>query len=94
MAQTLDNITVTSSDWVDLSTESGIAAGTAYEISNQLGGVVLLYEANTKPALSQESGQRLNSFPAENNDATITAGSLKIWAKALQNDASLNLQEV
>ena len=94
MSQTLDNIEVTSEDWVDLSTESGIAVGTAYEISNQLGGVVLLYEANTKPDVTQKSGQRLPSFPAENNNAQITAGSLKIWAIALQNSASLNLQEI
>lgn len=85
MAQTIDNIPVTTEEWVDISAISGIAAGTAYTITNEKGNTVLLHESATEPAADEKSGRRLAIFPSPTHFVTIPAGSLKIWAKQLDN---------
>lgn len=98
MAETLPNIPVGHDAWVDLSTVSGIAVGTAYEITNQKGGWVLLFESSTEPDINEKSGRRLSVFPNENSSAFIPEGSLKVWAKLLHDTiitgSELNLSEL
>lgn len=97
MAQTINNIVVTQDAWVDLSDVSGITAGTAYDITNQKGGWVLLHESDTIPADDELNGRRLAVFPEELSEAYIPSGSTKIWAKMTTNRnilaSELNLQE-
>jgi len=97
MAATIPNIKVSANAWVDLSAESGIAVGAAYEITNQRGGWVLLHESSTEPSIEEDSGKRLASFPVEYS-AYIGEGSLKIWARLLNDSiltgAELSLSEL
>lgn len=97
MADTLDNVVVTQNAWVDLSSASGIVVGTAYDITNQKGGWVLLRESDSEPDLEETSGRRLAVFPDELSEAYVATGSSKIWAKMLTHPtitaSELNLQE-
>ncbi|CAH9011399.1 conserved hypothetical protein [Vibrio phage 249E41-1] len=98
MAKTLPDIPVTPDAWVDLSTESGISAGKSYIINNKSSVWVRLIESDTQPDINDTSGEILANFPESYSAATITAGSLKIWAKARPSGAYttavLNLQEI
>ncbi len=97
MAETIDNISVTADAWVDLNTAAGISVGTAFDITNEKGGVVLLYESDTEPDETETSGRKLNTFASCNNVAEIESGSLTIWAKTQSNGSitgsELNVQE-
>ncbi|CAH9011772.1 conserved hypothetical protein [Vibrio phage 277E43-1] len=98
MAKTLPDIPITPDAWVDLSDVSGISAGTPYLINNKSSVWVRLIESDTLPAIDDTSGEILANFPETYSAATITAGSLKIWAKARPSGAYttavLNLQEI
>ena len=98
MTITLDDIQVTTDAWVDLSTASGIVAGTKYDIQNKKGTWVLLYESDTEPLITETSGRFLSIIPDSSSKATVLEGSLKVWAKALSSGAvtvaTLNLQVV
>lgn len=85
MSETLPNIPIGFNSWVDLSTESGIAVGSPYEITNEFGGWILLHESSTVPDINEKSGKRLAVFPDDKSSAVIKEGSLKVWAKLLHD---------
>lgn len=97
MAETIPDFKVTSEAWVDISTK-GIPVGTKYDIENRRGTWVILHESASEPLLTETSGRSLATFPNDNSHATIPAGSLNIWAKAIPNGAytvaTLNIQVV
>lgn len=68
--------------WVDINTLSGVAVGTAMTLQNQSTHRIRLTESTSTPTDS-DLGKVILPLNIENNgsDATITAGSLKIWAR-------------
>lgn len=98
MAETITDIKVYTDSWTDISSASGITAGTKYDIQNKKGLWVDLYESATEPDIDETSGKLLSTFPDATSTATIPTGSLNIWAKARANGsvttATLNVQEL
>lgn len=92
---TSPNILVTQVDWVDLNTLSGIAVGTKVFISNEHFGWALLQESPTKPLNSSTAGIKLTPKTYNYADATIAAGSERIWAKSWSgNNTELSVQAI
>ena len=99
MAATLPDIQVTTSEWVDLNSESGIPVGDRMNIQNKKGIRLLLVESETQPTASFNSGVTVAVFPEITSIVNIPAGSLRIWAKAIVsnppfNTATINVQSV
>ena len=96
MAQPIPNITVTSLEWVDINTESGVTVGTKMEITNKSVAWCSLIEATTSPALSSKDGSLLTDLRNSKPIATIPSGSLKIWALCSRSGSTctINVQEI
>ena len=96
MAQTLPDVEVTNSAWVDINTVTSIPVGTAIDIYNKGTESCLLYEGDTAPSINSREGQMLTSIKHPYAKASVLAGSLKIWAKIPTNgvDTLLAVQEV
>jgi len=96
MSQTLPDIYVDDTAWVDVNTVSGVAVGDKFRITLKTGVWCRLYEGNTPPSLDSKLGEILTDKRNPNNFATIPVGSLKIWALSSQVGRSVRLlvQEV
>ncbi len=96
MSETIPYISVDSTDWVNLNTESGIAVGTAMSISTPSASTGRLVESATKPALDFDGGEIITNYRYSNNVASVLAGSLDIWAIASVEGRPINIsvQEV
>lgn len=95
---TIIDISVTTETWVDVSSVTGIAVGTGYNIQNKKGSVVILVESATEPQADYTSGKYVAPFPSSVSTATILEGSSSIWAKAKKDNVltgcTLNCQEI
>ena len=80
MAQTIPDITVDSTAWVDLNTASGVVVGTKMQVTNKSTPWVRLYEGATAPAVTSKDGEVLTNKPNPDSSGIVVAGSLKIWA--------------
>jgi hypothetical protein len=96
MAQTIADITVDATAWVDLNTTSGIAVGTKFSITNKGTHWVRLYEGTTAPVITVTDGEVLTTQPHSTSSSLVLAGSLKIWALCADTGASskLSVQEL
>ena len=75
-----NNVTLTTTEWVNLNTLSGATAGTALNIQNIGIGSVILQESATQP--TEDTGGVL--FPPEYDTlskATVAGGSENMWGK-------------
>lgn len=91
MAETKPDIQVGSDAWVDVNTESGVAVGDKMRITLKTGVWCRLYEGDTPPDITSKRGEVLTDKRNPYNIATISAGSLKIWAISTQGGRSSNL---
>lgn len=91
MAQTINDIPVTSAAWVNLNTQSGIAVGTPMFIVNESLTWVRLFEGSTAPALDYSSGITLTNKTNGYADAYVERGSLAIWALSTRENQTVNL---
>jgi hypothetical protein len=87
MADTLPSIDLTSTDWINLNTASGIAVGTSINVQNQSSTALLLATSPTKPNLDFK-GVVVPPLPAQ--IATIGAGESAVWALG---GGAVNVQE-
>lgn len=96
MAQTIEDIPVDNTAWVDLNTESGISVGTKMLITNKSDTWGLLYEGAVAPSIDSVDGVLITNLNKSYATAIILAGSLKIWAIAKKEGVGLKLsvQEV
>ena len=76
MANTLPSFNITSENWVDLNTLTGIAVGTALDIQNQSSFPMFLAISSTTPALNFSGF----AIPASLADvAAVSAGEDRVW---------------
>jgi hypothetical protein len=95
MAESIPNIPVDNTAWVDLNTESSISVGTKMLIQNQSNAWCRLYEGATAPSINDKVGTLITNLHGERPEATIPSGSLKIWALSTQDSTiQLNIQEL
>jgi len=86
-----NNVTVSGDDWVNLNTLSGCPVGTAVQIQNTGISSVLIQESTTKPT-NNNGGVLFNPHYGELSKATISGGSLAIWAKPFSVESSTILR--
>jgi hypothetical protein len=91
MAATITDVEVGSAAWVDLYTVTGITVGDAMHIANK--GVIWcrLYEGNAAPALDVTDGDLISNYDKNYATATVSVGSLKVWALSTIVGRSLKL---
>lgn len=94
MPDTLNDLTATSSDWLDVYTLTGITVGNAVSINNKGGYQILIQEKPTKPDASDKNGKLLSTSRIGGFNAIITSGSTGIWIKALRGSCDVNVQEI
>ena len=96
--ETIPDILVDTSAWVDINTVSGIAVGTEMQIINKSIAWVTYFEGAVAPSVDSTDGTPSTSLYESDAKVTIKVGSLKIWAKARQVGAytsvKLNVQEL
>lgn len=94
MTQTINDLTLTNSAWLDINTTSGIAVGARFDIQNKGNTPILLYEGTDEPLLTEDNGHIVMTTKDRNNTAYITQGSLKIWGKSYgQGETPISVQE-
>ena len=96
MTQTIPNISVDDTEWVDLNAASGIAVGHSMSIALQSSTWCRLYEGTTPPAIDSKDGVVLTDKRYPYNSPVVESGSLKIWAIGAQKGRTvdLNVQEL
>ena len=94
MAETIPDIPLSSTEYISLNVESGIAVGTAARVLNKGHAWVRLIESATKPDSDSADGTWLSTFPSDKSERCITTGSLEIWAKIdTKTSGSVSYQE-
>ena len=88
MADTINDIVISNEDWVDVSTETGIASGSSVTIQNKGVELVLLWISNTKPSADSEDGIIIYTLPHQHSIKTIKSGHNKLWLKTLSSNRS------
>lgn len=91
MAETLPDVLVDSTAWVDLNTATGIAVGTPMNIVNKSVTWCKLYESSTTPSLSVDGGDLISSYDKNYASANTKSGSLTIWALSTIEGRTLKL---
>lgn len=95
MSDTLPDVEVDDTAFVDINTTTGIAVGTALIIDNKSNYPVLLQVSATQPSATSEDGVLLAPFPNENSVKSVLAGGNTIWARCYrQGVAKLSVQDV
>lgn len=93
MAEKIKVARVSPNQWTNLNTLFGFATGTAFQIQNH-SGAVMLQESDTTPAVDAE-GDTLTGIDRNYAVADIVAGSDDIWAKPVGNySCKLSAKEV
>lgn len=94
MADTIPDIPVTSTDWVDLNTLSLIVAGSAATVSNKSNDNVLLQLSATKPDADSKGGEVLTPLPDIYATRLVSSGESTVWAKSLgATTSNISFQE-
>ena len=89
MADSIDDILVTSEDWVDVFALSGIAVGSALVINNKSSIVITTQIKATKPDSDDENGPEIQPF----SYLQLDAGASGFFAKSESMIATINVQE-
>lgn len=75
MADTVDDVVLTGSDWQNGYTLSGIAGGTSVQVQNKTSGRVFVYFKATKPTSDFGNGLVLDSY----DTYTVPASVSGLW---------------
>ena len=96
MTQTIPNIPVDDTAWVDINTAAGIDVGKMMAITNKSNSWCRLYEGSVPPSVTSKDGEMITNLDKSSPRATILTDSLKIWALCAQEGRSidLNVQEL
>lgn len=89
MANTIPDITLSVTDYINVYTLTGIAVGTALVIQNKSSEEVLIQIAPTKPLSTSTAGEVLPSL----EQAGIDAGESGCWVKGFAK-GKISVQEV
>lgn len=85
MANTINDIPIPSTNFVNLNTVSGIAVGTPLIITNKGIDWGLLYIGNTQPEDESLHGEIICSLPRDTAIKFICEGEEAVWARATGN---------
>jgi hypothetical protein len=89
--QTIPDIPVDDTAWVDVNTTSGIAVGAKMLITLKSVTWCRLYEGATPPSVDSKDGILLTNTNFPYATSTILSDSLKIWAISAREGRSLKL---
>ena len=94
MPNTIPDVSVSDTQFVDVNALSGIAAGTALVISNKSTSRILIQLAGAQPADDSTDGEILSVLPPSTAIKFITVGESTVWAKSLGSvDALISIQD-
>lgn len=82
MSDTISDVLVPTTSYVDLNTLSGIAAGTALVITNKSSSDVRLQISASQPSADSTDGEILYPGPYSTSTKILTAGENIVWAKS------------
>lgn len=83
MSQTIPDITLNSTSFTDINTQSGISVGTAMIIQNKGTSNIVIQESVLQPDPTSEDGLIMTNIFSPYSRADISAGSIRIWARVL-----------
>ncbi len=86
MSDTISDIEISNTEFVDVNTLSGLVAGTAIVISNKSDSVILLQISASQPVAASLDGERLEEPPHRNAIRVVTTGENTVWAKSIGRD--------
>ena len=89
MADTLDDVMISNTEFVDLNALSGLEVGTALIISNKSESVILLQLSESKPPNPDMDGERLEVVPHTDSIKIVTHGENIVWGKSIGDDDAL-----
>lgn len=94
MVDTIDDISVSNSEYVSANALSGIAVGTALAASNKSNSIIRIQTAAAKPEADSTRGMLLAVFPYSDATRLVTAGESTTWLISMGvNDAKVNIQD-
>jgi hypothetical protein len=91
MSQTIPDIHVDDTAWVDVNTASGVAVGSKFRITLKSTTWCRLYEGTVAPAIDSKDGEVITDKYNPYNVAVIPAGSSKIWARSSSEGRSSDI---
>lgn len=94
MADTLPDVQVPNTDWIDVFNATGIAVGTALTIQNKSSSEIIAFESATKPAYpATGDGVQVLPFSKCGEFYTLSSGSNGLWMTSLEWDnANVSIQ--
>lgn len=94
MADSIADVLVTESAWVDVYTTTGIPIGNALFMVNKGAHTVLVWIGASAPPVSSTDGYPLYPVDHGINYGTVDAGESGVWVKALEDSCKLHVQQV
>lgn len=94
MADTIPNITVGSTSWIDVYDATGIAVGTSVLITNNSEPYLLIQEQAASPSASNNDGKLMGNIFRGGHQATVTNTPNGLWLKATKTACSVNIQAI
>lgn len=94
MADTIPDVIVSESAYVDLNTLSSIVAGTAMILENKSRTPIRIQIAGSQPSADSVDGSILTGSNGNNPIKFVTAGENTVWAKSVEDLATtINVQD-
>ena len=94
MADTIADIVVSNTEFVDVNTLTGIATGISLAISNKTESSVLLQIAASQPSDDSRDGVILGPIHESTSNKIVTSGENTVWAKSIGfNDVKISVQD-
>jgi len=95
MAQTIPDIYVDNSAWVDINTATGIVVGVKMQITNKTNSWCRIYEGVTAPDVDSKDGDLITNLHKPSSRLIKYTDSLKIWALSASDcTVKLSVQEL
>lgn len=93
---TMPDIRLQGTDWMNINTLSGVAAGTAMRLTNKGTSLIMMAESATKPetnGIGMPLTPITHGWPAY-GVADVATGSLDIWVRSVSGDGYISVQTV
>lgn len=93
MANTIPDISVSTSEFVSVNTLTGILIGTAVTLQNKGQSDIYFVESDVKPADNSTDGLIITTINRPFSIGNSTAGSNELWVRADGSLGKLHVQE-
>lgn len=91
MSESLQDITINSTEFISLNAESGITIGDAFWIQNKGFYPFYLIESATQPTDNSNGGVLVSNKYHPTSTIQISTGSLNSWARVVNNGKSTTI---